>query len=399
LTVHPDRLRYKTNRAKLDVRKKPYRVLLAPNIHLCYRRCAGPGTWSVAAEFGLKRFSLADDREPANGVSVMDFGQACAHALKLVRGSEGGADKPLMVKEALDAYRSDLELRGKSIHNAKMVENHMPSAWLAKVVALLTEVELSNWRNALVKNAGLKTASANRIGRSFKAALALASRRDRRITNTLAWRNGLRPIPGAAGQIAPRDNFYLSDASINAIVRACYAVHGEDYGDLLEVLAATGTRESQALKIWPHDIQETDKGPRLMIWCSSKGRERAPEQRAFPIPQRLAVMLRKRIIARGANRPVFDRIWNISEKFREALVQLGMDETLTPYLLRHSSIIRQIRSGTAMRVIAFAHDTSVAMIEKTYARYLNDAADDLRNGLLTETEPDKPANNVVPLAR
>jgi hypothetical protein len=93
IAVHPDKLRYKTSRAKLAIRKKPYKVLLAPRIHLCYRRCEGPGTWSVHADFGLKRFALADDREPKNGISVLDYEQACKYAIKLVRGNEGGADK------------------------------------------------------------------------------------------------------------------------------------------------------------------------------------------------------------------------------------------------------------------------------------------------------------------
>jgi hypothetical protein len=37
---------------------------------------------------------------------------------------------------------------------------------------------------------GLKLSSANRIGKSFKAALALAAKRDKRITNNVAWKNG-----------------------------------------------------------------------------------------------------------------------------------------------------------------------------------------------------------------
>jgi integrase len=397
--MHPDRLRYKTARAKLPIRKKPYRLLLAPRIHLCYRRCEGPGTWSVAAEFGLKRFSLADDRELANGTSVMDFQQASAHALKLVRGSEGAADKPVMIREALDAYQTDLEARGRAVHNAGMVRIHMTDAWLAKVVALLTETELANWRNALAKEAGLKPASVNRICRSFKAALTLAAQRDKRITNATAWKHGLKSIAG--GNAPSRCNYYQDGADINQLIRECRVVHGDDYGDLIEVLAATGTRESQALKLRPHDLQENDKGePRLMIWCSNKGRNREPEQRAFPISERLAVMLRKRIAARGANRSLFDKIWNVSDKFRIVLERLEFDLTLTPYTFRHSSIIRQLRAGVPLRIVAHGHDTSVKEIERVYARFLNDASDDLlRKGLLAEPEPEKVADNVVPLTR
>ena len=80
------------------------------------------------------------------------------------------------------------------------------------------------------------------------------------------------------------------------------------------------------------------------------------------------------------------------------LERLDLDLTLSPYVLRHSSIIRQIRSGTALRLISFAHDTSTAEIERTYARYLNVAADDTRNGLLADDAP--PAmDNVIKMAR
>jgi integrase len=133
-----------------------------------------------------------------------------------------------------------------------------------------------------------------------------------------------------------------------------------------------------------------------MMWCSAKGRDRDPEQRSLPITPKLAQMLRVRAMARGSNRPLFDRIWNVSARFRVVLERLGLDLSLSPYVLRHSSIIRQIRSNVPLRIIAFNHDTSVGEIEKTYARYLGNASDDLtRKGLLA----DAPADNVVQLAR
>ena len=43
---------------------------------------------------------------------------------------------------------------------------------------------------------------------------------------------------------------------------------------------------------------------------------------------------------------------------------------VTIYALRHSNIVRQILAGVPIRVVAVNHDTSVAMIEKHYARYI-----------------------------
>ena len=396
-SIYSDKLKNRTNRLKLPIKKKPYKVQIAPGIFLCYRRNEGAGTWSVECGW-LKRFALADDHEDANGGSVMSYFQAQQRALKLARGSEGNADKPVTVAEALDAYESDLAARGGAKYNATSCRNHCSPAMLSKVVMLLTETELRDWRNGIVAR-GLKVSSANRIAKSLKAALALAGKRDKRAAaNSAAWKNGLKPLKAKGSNAPPRDNYYLPDATILAVVRECY-VEDSDFGALIEVLAGTGVRESQALKLWPDDIQDHDpEAPRLMMWCSNKGRDRDPEQRALPITPKLAQMLRARAMARGPRRPLFDRIWSMSLRFRVVLERLGLDLSLTPYTLRHSSIIRQIRSNVALRLIAFTHDTSVQEIERTYARYLNNAMGDLtRKGLLADEAP--PADNVVRLNR
>jgi len=217
-SIYSDKLKNRTNRLKLPIKKKPYKLLIAPGIFLAYRRnSSGPGTWSYEAGY-LKRFALADDHESANNKSVMSFYQAQAHALKMVRGSEGDSDKPVTVAEAIDAYETDLAARGGAKYNATSVRNHCSSAMLSKVVMLLTETELRDWRNGMVAK-GLKLSSANRTGKSFKAALALAAKRDKRITNSAAWRNGLKPLKAKGSNAPPRDNYYLPDATILAVVR------------------------------------------------------------------------------------------------------------------------------------------------------------------------------------
>jgi integrase len=391
-SIYSDKLRNRTNRLRLPVRKKPYKVLIAPGIFLCYRRNSGPGTWSVEAGW-LKRFAIADDFETANDKSVLSFFQAQKHALRLVRGSEGDDDRPITVDEALTAFKTDLAARGSNEYNAVSVRNHLSPAMRSKVVALLSEAELSAWRDGLVTG-GLKLSSANRLGKSFKACLALAARRDARIGNSNAWKNGLKPLRAKGSNAPPRDNYYLADSAVLAIVRECHR-DDPDFGALIEVMAVTGTRESQALKLWPDDVQDSAT-PRLLMPCSAKGRNRDPERRALPIPPKLAQTLRARAMARGRGHPLFDRITRLSVRFRVVLKRLGLDQTLTPYTLRHSSIIRQIRNGVPLRVIAFNHDTSTIEIERTYGRYLGGATDDLtRAALLTDDAVS--ADNVVRL--
>ena len=48
-----------------------------------------------------------------------------------------------------------------------------------------------------------------------------------------------------------------------------------------------------------------------------------------------------------------------------------------PYSLRHSSIVRGLRAGLPVRLVAALHDTSSAMIERHYAAFIVDAMDEL----------------------
>jgi hypothetical protein len=58
------------------------------------------------------------------------------------------------------------------------------------------------------------------------------------------------------------------------------------------------------------------------------------------------------------------------------------------YVFRHSSIVRQLLVGTPVRIVAHSHDTGVAMLEKTYSRFIGDHADVLmRRALLDVARP------------
>ena len=48
-----------------------------------------------------------------------------------------------------------------------------------------------------------------------------------------------------------------------------------------------------------------------------------------------------------------------------------------PYALRHSSIVRGLRAGLPVRLVAALHDTSSAMVEKHYTSDIIDAMDAL----------------------
>ncbi|MGY3496751.1 site-specific integrase [Bradyrhizobium sp. USDA 4502] len=374
-------LENRTNRLKLAVRKKPYTALIAPGIFLAYRRNTGPGTWSVKCSGWLKRFSLADDHENANGNSVMTYWQALEHAKKLARAGEGNTEQPISVADAVDAYEADLGTRDGSKYNATGVRRHLGSL-ASKTVALLTERELRDWRAGLIKD-GLKPSSADRIARSLKAALALAARNDKRIGNAAAWKNGLKKLPDS--DVAR--NVILLDHVVADLVRGSYA-EDHDYGVLIDTLAETGARESQVLRLRVDDLQDVNPGaPRLMMPSSRKAKSRKIEQRPLPISARLARRLRQQAKNKAPHDRLLDRIPKLSGRFHPIAKRLGLGAEITPYALRHSSIVRQLLKSVPTRVVAAHHDTSVAMIEKNYSRYIiGDPSEALTRATLLDFE-------------
>jgi hypothetical protein len=74
----------------------------------------------------------------------------------------------------------------------------------------------------------------------------------------------------------------------------------------------------------------------------------------------------------------------------------GLPDGTTLYALRHSSVTRALKRGVPTRIVAAAHDTSVAMIEQTYSAYILDHSDALtRAAMFDPSAP--PADNVVSL--
>ena len=79
---------------------------------------------------------------------------------------------------------------------------------------------------------------------------------------------------------------------------------------------------------------------------------------------------------------------------------IGLDPAeVTMYCLRHSSIVRMLLRNVPIRLVASLHNTSVAMIEKHYSRYITEhSIDDITRAALL-SEPSPAADNVVALVR
>ena len=130
----------------------------------------------------------------------------------------------------------------------------------------------------------------------------------------------------------------------------------------------------------------------------------------MPITEQLAVRFKAAAKGRADDAPLLlqsdGRPWgdNPGQRYHRqvdnVVTAIGLDPAeVTMYCLRHSSIVRMLLRNVPIRLVASLHNTSVAMIEKHYSKYITEhSIDDItRAGLLSEPTP--AADNVVALVR
>jgi integrase len=382
-------LESRSARLKLPKRGKPYWVRIDRGLSLGYRRLETSGRWVIRRATGdganwTKGFATADDYEESNNDDVLSFFEAQSIARTIARDGEtsGGL---ITVSVAIDRYAKDLATRNARAYNARAARIHLPPALLSKPVGLLTVRDLRSWRDGLLK--GRTAGSVNRYVSVLRAALELAASVDPRVTNTAAFKVGLKKLPDAARA----RNVVLSDAKVRRVVELAYEENAA-LGWLIETMATTGARRSQVARLTVGDLQD-GREPRLMMPSSLKGKGTKRVSRVpVPIPASLAAQLRQAAGDRPADALLLLKpdgsAWglsNLRSPFRAIVEKAGLDPTIvTSYSLRHSSITRQLLRGVPIRVVAHAHDTSVPMIEKSYSATIGDHSDALHRAALID---------------
>ncbi|MGY8682656.1 site-specific integrase [Bradyrhizobium sp. UFLA05-153] len=419
--VRHSRLESRTARLKLAVKPKPHTgPALADGVTLLYRRRAQKnGTWVLKAGVGdgrgrsywTKRIGEADDYDEADGEKVLTFYQAQDKAKELTRrgASEAASNgAPVTVDGALKAYAKNLKARDANEYNARMPRAHLTAVLLAKPVSLLASRELEDWRNGLLDK--IKPATINRMVNALCAALSLAAQHDKRIQNRDAWQAGLKELPEGEGA----RNVFLPDATVHAFVRAAYERDAK-LGLLVDTLAITGARPSQAIRLRIEDLHDHPTQPKVMMPKSAKGgglnrSENKHKRYSVPITPALATKLKAAVVGRAPEEPLLMRAdgqpWSsdpsrdYSRTIRDIVESLGEDpDRVTIYALRHSSIIRRLLNNVPIRLVASLHNTSVGEIESNYSRFITEHADEhARVGLLEDLAPQPaPVSNVVPI--
>ena len=399
------------------------------------------GRWLVRWYRGEQKYKqvtigTADDGKlEADGVHCLSFEQAKAKAARVVsqeRADEiASVDGPApTVRMAVEAYIAAQETKekaqGESRGDARLrlTKHVLPKSVANVALHSLTETDLGRWRGSMSKE--LAVATVRRVVNDFRAALNAASAKDRTrlpAEIVLIIRNGLASAEPETAQA--RDKQALPDADIRRIVQAAATVDREYRwdGDLLRmvlVLSATGARFSQVKRNAVGDVQIARS--RLMVPTSRKGRgKKKASHIGIRIGPDVIEALRPAIAGRRAKEPLLERWrhkqvkgednasrwarqgrgpWQIASELQRPWLRIlevaGLPGDTVPYALRHSSIVRQLRAGLPVRLVAALHDTSARMIELHYSSAIVDALDELSAGAVIPLVPTT-GEKIVPL--
>jgi hypothetical protein len=412
-SIRSSQLETRTQRLKLAVRRQPYVVRVAVGIRLGYRRNAGgAGSWSAVCADGagstwIRKLAIADDYETSDGKNILDYWQASDAARKVGRrtNSDDTGERPLTVAEALDQYEADLKAHNQNPDNATTLRGHMKPAFAARPVTLLTAKEVYKFRTGLLAT-GVKPSTANRYMHSLCAALSLAARLDERIANTRAWKLKALPDTSEADHV---NAVILTEPQVHASIRAAYEL-AHAFGLHVETLAVCGCRPVQARRMIVSDLQDLPDGTwRLLVPSSKKGgRGRQIERRPLPVPAGLALRLRAAAAGRASNEPLLldpsGRPWNKqghAKPWKQVARVARLPAAATVYRLRDASIIRALLKGIPTRLVASMHDTSTAILERHYARFIQtDPTAALMLASQVNFDPTEEAGDkVIPLVR
>jgi integrase len=409
-------------RKALKLRKRPYCRSLGPGTAIGYQRKERGGIWQAIEYLGGKsyrhaRLAVADDVLDADGIIVLDYeGARKAVAAQIARWRAAdrlAVDGPApTVRTAVEAYvgmrdareRSQDRVRGDARYRLSV---HVLTDDIADIALQeLTEGRLAHWLEQ--RPAGLSPSTIRRIANDFKACLNLAAKKHRSqlpAAMPTIIKYGLTTAEGSSTQA--RDGAALSDRDVRRIVEAARVIDAEGSWDndlwrFVLTLASTGARFSQVARIRVADLQIAQG--RIMVPTSYKGRgNKKISHTGVRVGDDVIEALRPAIAGRRGNEPLLERWKHRQAKATETLpprwerVSRGpwlnaseltrpwalivnravLPGDTVPYSLRHSSIVRMLKSGLPIRLAASLHDTSSSVIERHYASVITDAMDEL----------------------
>ena len=385
------------------------------DIHLGFRKSAKGGKWLARCYIGNGKYwqrviGVADDVVKEG---VMDYATAMSAAKAAVveerqqrkRKIQGQpvtvascVNKYIIMRNKRDRKRTGTEKRSDADY--KLSAYVLADEKLAEIeIQDLTEADLGFWQAGLPER--LADSTINRIVNDFRAALNLGvaslPASERSLPGEVL-KHGLRSLD-VVDNVTPgaRENQILNDDQVRRIIDAVRNSDTKD-GDffrMVVVLAATGARFSQVARLSVGDFQPENH--RIMMPSSLKGRNTSTNLIPLPLGEDVISLLmdihngrnhEEFLLERWTHRQVLGNKWvhdkrgpwttpsQMTRKWKTVMSEIGLSK-FVPYALRHSSIVRSIRMNIPIRLVASTHDTSVAMIEKTYSRFIADGLSEI----------------------
>jgi integrase len=392
--VRDANLETRTARLRLRIRGEPYWRSLEKGFFLGYRRRASGGTWLARRRradggYAEHRICTTDDLQDADGIAVLDYGQAQKAARAWWRADlrrEEGHDTrqgPFTVADAIADYLNAFERRGgRSIYaTRRAAETHVLPALGTALAAKLTAKKIEDWHHGLAEKPALARSKPGRKPNHRKANKSADGIRKRRATaNRIltvlkaalnhAWKAGHIPNDDAWRRVKPFKAVetarvrYLSEAECVRLVNSCKPA----FRNLVRGALLTGCRYSELAALRAADFN-VDAG--VITVSESK----AGKPRHVVLTDEGQKLFAGLTAGKLGNDTIFERadggVWGKSHQLRpmvEACWRAKIKPEISFHVLRHTHGSALAMKGVPMGVIAeqLGH-ADTRMTEKHYA--------------------------------
>lgn len=376
--VRDTRLESRSARAALKVAAKPYYRSIDPGLHIGYRKSKTGGRWVARLYLGRSEYrlitldALADDKQDADGQSVLNFAQAQEKVRAFYK--EGSRPSPLAgrmtVRQACDEYVEYLKAERKTGEESEgRLAKHIYPVLGDKLVAQLTTPDVERCKRGMVRkdaqNSDVERASkdsANRVLAMLRAALNRAFEDERNgIPSDAAWRRvkQFRGV-GRARQV---------HLDVNESIKLIGLCDGA-FRNLVTATLITGARA-------PHELAQRfvrDFSYSLGTLSVFDGKTGSRE---IVLTQEGIEFFRQITDGRDGSEILLPKddgtLWGKNHHIKlmkRAVKAAGLPAKCTIYSLRHTYASQSILAGMNLKLLAENMGTSIRMLEIHYGKFI-----------------------------